>query len=154
MKKNFLLVILLICLSLFTGCNSKEQKVLTCTRNATITDGVKMELTYKATYTGDYVDVIETEEKIIADNTSILESYKTSIESIYSPYKNIEYYSYDVTISGNTLTSTTKIDYANIDTDKLIEIDSANATLIKDGKVRIDDVKALYESSSVGAICK
>ena len=73
---------------------------------------------------------------------------------MYLVYKNVEHYYYDVTISGNTLTSITKIDYSKIDTDKMIEIDSANASLIKNGKIRLTDLRETYESSSVGATCK
>ena len=153
MKKKFLLAILLVMTLLVTGCGSKEEsKILTCTRNATVTAGVKMELVYKATYKGDYVEMIETEEKVISDTESVLETYKASIEAMYSPYKGVEHYNYSVDVSGDTLTSKTKIDYSKIDTDKLIEIDSANATLIKDGKIKVDDVRLMYEK--VGATCK
>lgn len=155
MKKSFLLVSLLVMTLLVTGCSSdRETKTLTCTRNATVADGVRMELLYNATYTGSYVDLIETEEKIISDNKSVLETYKNTIESMYSAYKDVEHYYYDVTISGDTLTSITKIDYSKIDTNKMIEIDSSNASLIKNGKVRIKDLRKTYESSTVGAICK
>ena len=74
------------------------------------------------------------------------------LKDIYSPYKDVEHYEYNVDISGNTLTSTTKIDYSKIDTDQLIEIDSANGTLIKDGKINIEDIRSAYES--VGATCE
>lgn len=154
MKKKFLLVTLLVMTLLVTGCNSKseETKVLTCSRTATVTEGVRMDLSYKVTYKGDYVEVIETLEKIISDDETILETYKTSVESMYSPYKGVEHYDYEVTVDGDTLTSKTKIDYSKIDTDKMIEIDSANATLIKDGKILVDDVQTMYET--VGATCK
>lgn len=177
MKKNLLLVALLTMTLLLTGCGSdkettetsnnkesnatndsikdatnEESKILNCTRSVTVSEGVRMELSYKATYKGDYVELIETEEKIISDDTAVLEAYNSSVESIYSPYKNIEHYNYNVEISGNTLTSTTNIDYSKIDTDKLIEIDSTNATLIKDGKVKISDVKLMYQT--VGATCE
>lgn len=153
MKNKFLLGVLLVMMLMVTGCGSSEKsKVLTCSRSATVTTGVKMELSYKATYKGDYVEVIETEEKVISDNETVLNTYKSSIESLYSPYKDVKHYSYSVEVSGNTLTSKTKIDYSKIDTDQMIEIDSANATLIKDGKVKIEDVKTMYES--YGAICE
>ncbi|MEI3530485.1 MAG: DUF1307 domain-containing protein [Bacilli bacterium] len=153
MKKGILLSLVLTALLVITGCNnSGEEKTLNCTRNATITDGVKMELNYKATYKGDYVQLVETTEKIISDNAAYLENYKSSVEGLYAPYKKIEHYNYNVEIKDNTLISTTKIDYSKIDTDKLIEIDSANSSLIKDGKIKIDDIKSLYES--IGATCK
>lgn len=152
MKKKILFGVLFAAALIATGCGKEETKVLTCTRTATVTTGVKMDLKYKATYAGKYVKVIETEEKVIAENKNYLTTYKTSVEKIYEPYKDVKHYNYDVSISGDTLTSKTKIDYEKIDTDEMIKIDSANASLIKDGKVKIDDVKSLYES--LGATCK
>jgi len=177
MKKNLLLVSLLIMTLLLTGCGSdkettktdnnketnttsdsikdsvtEESKVLKCTRNATVSEGVRMELSYKATYKGDYVELIETEEKIISNNSAVLEAYKSNVEKMYSPYKNVEHYNYNVVIDDDTLISTTHIDYSKIDTEKLIEIDSANKTLIKNGKVKISDVKLMYQT--VGATCE
>lgn len=154
MRKRVLFSLVLTVLLTITGCNanSEQEKVLTCTRTATISDGIKMDLNYKATYKGEYVQLVETTEKIITDNTAYLEAYKSSVENLYSPYKKIEHYNYNVEIKDNTLISTTKIDYSKIDTNKLIEIDSANESLIKDGKIKIDDIKSLYES--MGATCK
>lgn len=104
------------------------------------------------TYKGKYVELIETQEKIISDDKSILEIYKNTVESTYSPYKDVKYYDYDVKINGNTLKSTTKKNYLKIDTDKMIDIDSTNATIVKNGKVLVEDIKKLY--SSIGAICE
>ena len=144
MKKRIILVCLLVVTLGLTGCGTDEVKELNCSRTATIAEGVDVDFSYKVTYKGDYVELVETEEKVISDDTDVLETYKTSIESIYSPYKDVEHYEYNVDISGNTLTSTTKIDYSKIDTDQLIEIDSANGTLIKDGKINIEDIRSAY----------
>ena len=77
---------------------------------------------------------------------------KAQIESLYSPYNDIEYYEYNVKIEDNKLTSTVDINYEKVDTDKLLEIDSANGQLIKDGKIKVNDIKSVYES--LGAICE
>lgn len=153
MKKKILVVLLLVIIGILTGCHQEEERnVLTCSKKETDTDGVKMELSYKITYKGDYVEMIEAEEKVISDDDSILESYKTSIESAYSPYKDVEYYNYSVEVLDNTLTSKTEVDYSKIDTDKLIEIDSNNASLITNGKIKLDDIKTIYEL--IGATCE
>ena len=153
MKKRILYVILFIMMLGITGCNTKEEmKTLTCTRNVTVAEGTRMELWYQVTYTGHFVEVIETEEKIISDNMSFLETSRSNVEKLYSPYKNVEHYDYDVQISGDTLTSKTRIDYSQIDTNQMLEIDSANEALIHDGKVKINDIKLMYES--LGATCK
>jgi len=59
---------------------------------------------------------------------------------------------YGISVDGNTLTSTVDIDYAKIDTKKMIEIDSANGQLIKDGKIKLEDLKSAYET--IGASCE
>lgn len=152
MKKKILWSVLLVAILLVTGCGSESSKTMTCTRTATVSSGVNMDLKYQVTYKGDFVQLVETEEKITSENQTHLETYKTTVENLYAPYKDIEHYNYDVKINGNTLTSTTKIDYEKIDTAKLIEIDSANETLIKDGKIKLADIKSVYEG--IGATCE
>jgi len=152
MKKKILWSVLLVAILLVTGCGSESSKTMTCTRTATVSSGVNMDLKYQVTYKGDFVQLVETEEKITSENQTYLETYKTTVENLYAPYKDIEHYNYDVKINGNTLTSTTKIDYEKIDTAKLIEIDSANETLIKDGKIKLADIKSVYEG--IGATCE
>lgn len=153
MKKNFLLVSLLVMVLMTTGCNFGEKtKVLTCSKKTAVTSDIEMILSYKITYKGEYVKMIETEEKVISSDQEVLELYKLSVEELHEAYKEIDYYDYSVNLSDDTLISTTKIDYTKIDTDKLIEIDSDNAALIKDGKVRIDDIREMYEG--LGSICE
>jgi hypothetical protein len=58
-----------------------------------------------------------------------------------------------VNVEGENNNALSQVDEnEKIDTKKLIEIDSANSQLIKDGKVKISDVKSLYEQ--LGATCK
>ena len=176
MKKNKLLIILFALVLIVTGCNKKEEdttktgsdtntttedktntsntKILTCTADKTDELGSTIEAVYKVTYKDEYVDLIETEEKVTSDNSQVLDYYKETIESIYLPYKDLDHYDYNVIKKGNQVISTTKIDYSSIDTDKMIEINSAMKSLIKGGKIKVSDVKSLYESSQVGATCK
>ncbi len=152
MKKKILCSALLVALVLATGCGGEESKVMTCTRTATVSGGVKMDLNYKVTYKGDYVQLVETEEKVTSSEKDYLETYEETVKSLYEPYHDLEHYEYDVKVEGDTLTSKTKIDYEKIDTKKMIEIDSANGALIKDGKIKLSDIKSVYEQ--VGASCK
>lgn len=135
-----------------TSTSQEENvKTMTCTRT-TNQSNFSADFNYEVNYKGSYVTFVRSTEKITSDDESVLEQYKTAVENIYSPYKDIEYYDYDVTIDGNTLTSLAEINYEKIDTDKMIEVDSANAQIIKDGKVKLSDIKQVYES--VGAICE
>lgn len=136
-----------------TEVQEKETtKVLRCTKTGEVTTGVEADLTYEVTYTGSYVDEVHTVEKLTTDNEQYLEQYKTLVEAGYSPYKYVKYYDYDVQVKDGVLTSTVDINYAKIDTDKMIEIDSNNSLLIKNGKVKLSDIQDMYEQ--LGAVCK
>lgn len=132
----------------------KEVKTLRCTKKGAVTNatGVEADLTYEVTYKGLYVEKVHTVEKLITDNEEYLNEYKRLVEEGYENYKDVKYYDYDITIKDGVLTSTVDIDYAKIDTDKMIEIDSNNAALIKDGKIKIADMKTLYQQ--IGAVCE
>ena len=152
MKRKYLfLAVTMLVVFLVTGCSSSEEKTMTCTRTMN-QSGMKTNLTYKVTYSGDYVNRVQSEESIETSDTTTLNTYKEQIEKIYTPYKDVKYYTYNVTVNGNKLVSTVDINYAKIDTKKLIEIDSANSQLINDGKVKLSSVKSLYEQ--LGATCK
>lgn len=146
--KKFVVVVGLVLL-LGAGCGS--EKTMTCSRTMDQND-MKADLRYEVIYKGNTVSNVKSIEKITIDGddaAETLEIYKTKVENTYAPYKDIEHYSYNVTVDGNTLTSTVDIDYSKVDTKKMIEIDSANGQLIKDGKIKIDDLKSAYESAGI-----
>lgn len=152
MKRKYLfLAVTMLVVFLVTGCSSSKEKTMTCTRTMN-QSGMKTNLNYKVTYSGDYVNRVQSEESIETSDTTTLNTYKEQIEKIYTPYKDVKYYTYNVTVNGNKLVSTVDINYAKIDTKKLIEIDSANSQLINDGKVKLSSVKSLYEQ--LGATCE
>lgn len=148
MKKG----IAIACLSvlLLTGCGAGTEKTMTCKRTLN-QNGMKFDLQYTVTYKGSTVSHVKSVEKIESD-TEDLEAYKTAVEQTYAPYNDIEHYDTEVKIEGNVLTSTANIDYSKIDANKMIEVDSANKQLFKDGKVNIDDMKSIYEAA--GATCE
>lgn len=150
MKKAILSCLVVGSLLLTTGCG--KEKVMVCKRDAEIEEGVNLSLNYKVTYKGDDVELIESTEKVTSDDKDYLEDYKDRVEKIYSPYKDVKYYDYEVTIDGDVLTSSTKIDYSKIDTEELIKIDSANKEAFKDGKLKLASIKATYKS--IGASCE
>ena len=155
MKKKFKIwqvVLGVFILLLVTGCgNNNSMESMTCTRTMN-QSGIKTSLKYNVKYKGDYVSRIKTVETVETDSSDILNTYKEQIESLYSPYKDVEYYDYNVDVVDNKLTSTVDINYEKVDTDKLLEVDASNGQIIKDGKILIDDVRDLYES--LGATCK
>lgn len=147
MKKGILLVIL--GLFMLTGCGSV--KTMECTRTIE-QNNIAMDLRYEIEYKNSYAQRVKSTEKVTTDSKDILDSYKKSIENMYAPYKDIEHYDYNVSIEGNTLTSTADINYAEIDVDKFTKIDSANSQLFENGKVKLDTLIATYEA--LGATCK
>ncbi len=149
MKKNIIITIAIGSL-LLTGCGTEEQELMECSRSMNQND-LEMINSYEVLYTGDYVDSIKTIEIVKAD-IDTLETLEGSLSSIYDEYVKLEGYSNEVTIEGDTLTSVTNVDYNVIDTDKMLEIDSANGLLIKDGKVKVDDIESTY--TSMGIMCE
>ena len=137
MKKKTLLLILVI--GIITGCAPKTG-TMTCTMKTYPTKGITIRSTYIAT------------EKITAEEKDNLEVYQEKIDELYADYQDIDYYQNNTKIKGNTLTSTTLIDYNKVDTDKLIEVDSGNAGVIKNGKVEINNLEKLYKQN--GCNCK
>lgn len=128
-----------------------DAKTMKCHLSKT-QSGAEFDLSYFADYEGNYVTNIRSDERITSNDSTALETYKKSIEQTYAPFDNIEYYDYSVSIDGNTLISTTDIDYSKIDINKVIEIDSSSRALIKNGKININDLKKVYES--MGTTCE
>ena len=156
MKKMFALGCTFVAAICLTGCGSNDtEKVMTCKKEQTVSTGLKGEYTYEVSYKGKYVTVLKSTEKLVAEDSvkSTLPMYKEAVENVYKPYKDVDNYSAKVDVKDYVLTSIVEINYAKIDTDKLISIDKNNAQLIKNGKVKIDDIKSYYESSVVGATC-
>lgn len=128
-----------------------DAKTMKCHLSKT-QSGAEFDLSYFADYEGNYVTNIRSNEKIVSNDISILETYKSQVERNYAPFDNVEYYNYNVKIEGDTLISTTDIDYSKIDIGKVLEIDPSSSSLIKNGKININTLKKAYES--IGATCE
>lgn len=149
MKKIIILGVALLILA--TGCGTETEEKMVCTRTANL-NGVEMDLRYEVTYEGENVNRVQTTEKVTTDSEETLQQYKQQVENIYSNFDNIEHYNYNVEIDGNTLTSTTDIDYTKIDMDELLAIDSSIEQLLNDNdKIGLDNITQVYETA--GATC-
>ncbi len=146
MKK--IIALTLLSLILITGCG--KEKTMTCTRTMN-QNSISFDLKYEVEYLKDYVTKIKSTEMVKSSDKNVLESYKETVEKTYEPYKDVEHYNYSVEITEDTLISKTDLDYTKIDVDKMIEIDSANSKIIKDGKIKLEDIKNTYET--MGLIC-
>lgn len=150
MRKTVKLSIIALASLALAGCGNQEI-VTECVRTGVIKEGVSVDFNYKVNSQNGNVLKVETVEKVISEDKDYLETFKKSVLKMYAPYKDVEHYNYEVTIEGNTLISKTDIDYSKINMDKLIEIDPNNSQIIKNGKIKLDDITNLYNSA--GATC-
>lgn len=150
-KKIAISIVMTIMIFCCTACNP-ETGTMTCTMSSYPTDGITLRSTYTAEYENNIVKNLETMEQVTAEDKDNLEVYEERIQELYQGYQGIDYYQNKTEIKGNTLTSTTNINYEKVDTNKLIEVDSDNGGIIKNGKVNIDDLRKMYEQN--GCNCK
>ena len=154
---SVLLIVLLIC----SGCSEEDTKlnkkenesVLNCTRETASQNNLKTSLKYSIYYDGDYVTRTVSIEKVISDDNNVLEEYKKAYENVFSTYKDIAYYDNKVERDGNTVTSTTVINYEKVDTKRILEIEGEEGNVFEsDGKVKKDTLVSLYKK--YGAKCE
>lgn len=152
MKK---LAVLLFGTLLFTGCGStKEELKLKCTSSKDMSKlGYTIDANYEVYGSGEYVTRIVSNEYATSDNEQTLTSIEQALTLNYTKY-NLKYGGYDnkVSIDGNTLTSKTNIDYRVVDLDQLTNDTPALKSYTKNGKLKVEGLKKLYES--MGATCE
>ena len=138
---------------LLAGCTSKTNgKKMTC--SATATQGnIHIKMHYEVTFLGEYVKTVKTEEELTSSDKNTLKGYKNTIEDVYKKYDDIDYYDYKIEMKDDhTLISHVSIDYDHVDIDKIVALSDSSDQLIKNGKVKLSDIKEVYEN--VGATCK
>lgn len=153
MKKRLFGVLVVAMMVAVTGCGKGDStKILTCTLDQEVQTGTNISSTYKVTYKGDYVNLVETTEKITSDNSEYLQLVKKITEQTYAQFDDVKHYDYKVEVKDDTLTSTTKINYEKMNTDDLIEVNPDIESILDDGKLKLADIKKVYEQ--LGAECK
>lgn len=108
-------------------------------------------LDYKLKFKNKNVTKLETEEIISSDDEELIETYKASIEELSTKYEELEHYKTNITTEDNKLIIKTIIDYSKIDMKKYLQIEGEK-TYIKNNKLKIDEIKKIYERN--GATCK
>lgn len=141
---------------LIVGCTNgeeKDYKLIQCSRKAqTASDNVDIKLSYKIYYKDDYVKKVIAIDEVESSDSSVIKQYIDSYEKVYSSYDGLKHFSNKITSTNNSMKSVTEIDYAHIDTDRLLEIEGKDDNVIdKDGKVPLKDFIAFYEK--YGAEC-
>ena len=164
MKKVSSILLILVVLLLFaTGCEKKEvvdsngEKVDVskmvhkhCTRAGTATDA-EVSLNYDIYYTGDVLNVLKSEEKIISAKEDVLTTYEDAYKKIHSNYEGLDYYDAEVVRGDTAVTSTITINYDKIDIDALLAIEGEEDNIIENGQAKVD--KWLELAKKFGTKC-
>lgn len=159
MKKISIIVCLLLTVVFLCGCEkTKENKVISngvevntnemshkhCTREATASNAL-VKLEYDLYYTGDILNLLVSNEKIISDSDEVLNTYENAYKSIHSNYEGLTYYDTSVVRGDTTVTSTIIINYDKIDIDRLIEIEGADDNIFDEKTPKVDKWLSLAE---------
>ena len=133
MKKFSICLLLVLSVILLSGCGRESildkvekednEKVLKCTRKTTEQDNLTTSFKYSIYYAGEYVTKTVAIEKVTSEDDDILKTYKEAYEKVFSNYKDIDYYDNEVKKEGNTVSTTTVVDYRKVDVNKIIEIE-------------------------------
>ena len=163
MKKKSLCLLFILTIILISGCGKDSfeekmekkdnEKVLKCTRKVSNEDNFSTDIKYSIYYDGDYVTKTVSIEKVTSEDKDTLKQYKEAYEKVFSVYKDIDYYDNKVEQNGNTVSSTTVVDYTKVDTSKIIEIEGKEDNIFEDdGKVKKDTLVSFYKK--YGVTCK
>lgn len=151
-KKIFILI--LVCTIFLTACSSKKEqtKVVSnkevintssmkhkkCTRTGNAGTGIDVSLNYDLYYTGDILNILHSEEKVVATNESDLDTYEEAYKKIYKNYEGLKYYDAKVERGDTSVTSDLTINYDKIDIDALLSIEGEEDNIIENGKAKVD----------------
>ena len=151
-KKIFILI--LVCTIFLTACSSKKEKTKVesngevintssmkhkkCTRTGNAGTGIDVSLNYDLYYTGDILNILHSEEKVVATNESDLDTYEEAYKKIYKNYEGLKYYDAKVERGDTSVTSDLTINYDKIDIDALLSIEGEEDNIIENGKAKVD----------------
>jgi len=167
MKKNSIILLLILLVILITGCDKEttKEKVISngkeintskmehkhCTREGTVTNG-QASLNYDLYYTGDRLNILKSEEKVISSSDEVLDTYEEAYKGIHKHYEGLEYYDTSVVRGDTTVTSTITINYDNIDINKLIDIEGEEDNIFENKVPKVD--KWITLAKKFGAKCE
>jgi uncharacterized lipoprotein YehR (DUF1307 family) len=132
--------------------NTSKMSVKHCTRSATAGDGIDVSLNYYIYYTGENINVLYSEEKVISASDESLDTYEEAYKKIESYYEGLDYYDAEVIRGDTTVTSKITINYDKIDIDKLLSIEGEDDNIIENGKAKLSSWITLAEK--FGTTCE
>ena len=164
-KVSSLILVLIICAFFVTGC--EEQEVITsggeevnvtnmqhkhCTREGTIDTGSQVSLNYDIYYTGEALNLLKSEEKVISSDQNVLTTYENAYKKIHANYEGLEYYDTEVVRGDTTVTSTIVINYDKVNIKQLLAIEGEEDNIIENGEAKVD--KWLTLAKKFGTKCE
>lgn len=155
MKKSKILILIGIMILLLTGCdstNSSKDKVVSngenvntsnmghkhCTREATAGSGIDVNLNYDLYYTGENINILHSEEKVMSADSNSLDTYENAYKKIHNNYEGLEYYDAVVERGDTTVTSSITINYDKININQLLAIEGEEDNIIVNGKAKLN----------------
>ena len=104
-----------------------------------------------STYTGEVLNLIQSEEKVISEDKEILDKYEKAYKDIHAHYEGLEYYDTEVIREDNSVTSTIVINYDKISIPALLSIEGEKDNIVEDGIPKVD--KWLELAKKFGTKC-
>ena len=118
--------------------NNPSPKHKKCSRTGNAGSGIDVSLNYDLYYTGDILNILHSEEKVVATNESDLDTYEEAYKKIYKNYEGLKYYDAKVERGDTSVTSDLTINYDKIDIDALLSIEGEDDNIIENGKAKVD----------------
>ena len=164
MKKYAILFLLGITLFTVAGCEDQKETVISngekvntakmehkhCERIGNLDNG-EVSLQYEIYYTGEVLNLIQSEEKVISSDEEILDKYEKAYKDIHAHYEGLEYYDTEVIRGDTTVTSTIIINYDKINIPALLSIEGEKDNIVEDGIPKVD--KWLELAKKFGTQC-
>lgn len=152
MKRYIKFLLLILCITILSGCDSDLDTTNCSLNNKQIDYTIKT--TYKITSSKDIVNKVEIKEVIASKDKKKLRSFK---EQLTNQYKNnnklYKGYKYEADLDGDTLTLEVTIDYEKMNLKKFVKDNAAMKKYVnKDNKFTLKGAKELYKFT--GARCK
>lgn len=165
MKKSRIIICLLVLSLIVGGCGSNNKVISNgktvdtskmvhehCVRGATAGEGIDVSLSYDLYYTGDILNIVSSEEKVISTNQDSLTLYEDAYRKINENYVGIEYYDMDLTRGDDYVSSVVTINYDKVDIPLLISIEGEENNVFENGQAKVSKWKELADK--VGTKCE
>lgn len=117
---------------------SSKKGELSCSRDATASDGVSPVFNYHIKYKDGNILELHAIEMIMSSDQENLDIYEEAYENINKNYKGLKYYDTKVVRDDNSVTRDTIINYDKIDIEALLDLEGEEDNIIVDGKAKLD----------------